>query len=137
MARVDTNYSEYNTVVFKPFTITITGTNDLPTVAATGSAIIELLGTDNAEIDHAEGVITFADVDLTDRPTVTAPFANYVYTAANGSPLTLTPAQQSRDRGRVDADALAGQTPITVRWRGHMTSPTGISTSSPPAKRWS
>ena len=42
MARVDTNYSEYNTVVFKPFTITITGTNDLPTVAATGSGIIEL-----------------------------------------------------------------------------------------------
>ena len=95
MARVDTNYSEYNTVVFKPFTITITGTNDLPTVAATGSAFIELLGTDNAAIDHAEGVITFADVDLTDRPTVTAPFAHYVYTAADGSPLTLTPAQQS------------------------------------------
>ena len=42
MARVDTNYSEYNTVVFKPFTITITGTNDLPTAAATGSGIIEL-----------------------------------------------------------------------------------------------
>ena len=40
-------------------------------------------------------MITFADVDLTDRPTVTAPFANYVYTAANGSPLTLTPAQQA------------------------------------------
>ena len=95
MARVDTNYSEYNTIVFKPFTITITGTNDLPTAAATGSAIIELLGTGNPAIDHAEGVITFADVDLTDRPTVTAPFANYVYTAANGSPLTLTPAQQA------------------------------------------
>ena len=95
MARVDTNYSEYNTVVFKPFTITITGTNDLPTAAATGSGIIELDGTNNPEIDHAEGVITFADVDLTDRPTVTAPFANYVYTAANGSPLTLTPAQHA------------------------------------------
>ena len=95
MARVDTNYSEYNTIVLKPFTITITGTNDLPTAAATGSAIIELLGTGNPAIDHAEGVITFADVDLTDRPTVTAPFANYVYTAANGSPLTLTLAQKA------------------------------------------
>ncbi|HYI31757.1 MAG TPA: FecR domain-containing protein, partial [Bradyrhizobium sp.] len=95
MARVDTNYSEYNTIVFKPFTITITGTNDLPTAAATGSGIIELDGTNNPEIDHAEGVITFADVDLTDRPTVTAPFANYVYTAANGAPLTLTPAQHA------------------------------------------
>ncbi|MDO9563590.1 MAG: FecR domain-containing protein, partial [Bradyrhizobium sp.] len=93
MARVDTNYSEYNTVVFTPFKITITGTNDLPTVAATGSGIIELDGTNNPEINHAEGVITFADVDLTDRPTVTAPFANYVYTDANGAPLTLTPAQ--------------------------------------------
>jgi len=95
MARVDTNYSEYNTVVFRPFTITITGTNDLPTVSATGSGIIELDGTNNPEIDHAEGVITFADVDLTDRPTVTAPFAGYVYTAPNGSTLTLTPAQQA------------------------------------------
>ncbi|QWG25567.1 VCBS domain-containing protein [Bradyrhizobium sediminis] len=95
MARVDTNYSEYNTVVVKPFTITITGTNDLPTVSATGSAIIELLGTNNPVTDHAGGVITFADVDLTDRPTVTAPFAGYVYTAANGSPLTLTPAQEA------------------------------------------
>ena len=95
MARVDTNYIGYNTVVFRPFTITITGTNDLPTASATGSAIIELFGTGNPTIDHAEGVITFADVDLTDRPTVTAPFAGYVYTAANGSPLTLTPAQQA------------------------------------------
>ncbi len=95
MARVDTNYSEYNTVVFRPFTIKVTGTNDLPTAAATGSAIIELVGTGNPTIGHAEGVITFKDVDLTDRPTVTAPFANYVYTAANGSPLTLTTAQQN------------------------------------------
>ncbi len=97
MARVDTNYSEYNTFVLKPFTITITitGTNDLPTAAATGSGIIELLGTGNPTIDHAEGVITFADVDLTDRPTVSAPFASYAYTAANGAPLTLTPAQQA------------------------------------------
>ena len=44
MARVDTNYSEFNTYVLKPFTVTITGTNDLPTAAATGSGIIELLG---------------------------------------------------------------------------------------------
>ncbi len=95
LARVDTNYSGYNTVVLKPFTITVTGTNDLPTAAATGSGIIELIGTGNPAIDHAAGVITFADVDLTDRPTVTAPFANYVYTAANGAPLTLTPAQQA------------------------------------------
>ena len=93
MARVDTNYSEYNTVVFKPFTITITGTNDLPTVAGTGSTVIELPGTNNPDTRHAEGEITFADVDLTDRPTVTAPFTGYVYTAADGSPLVLTPAQ--------------------------------------------
>ncbi|MDP1585834.1 MAG: VCBS domain-containing protein [Bradyrhizobium sp.] len=95
MARVDTNYIGYNTVVFTPFKITITGANDLPTATATGSGIIELDGTNNPDINHAEGVIAFADVDLTDRPTVTAPFANYVYTAANGSVLTLTPAQQA------------------------------------------
>ena len=55
MARVDTNYSEYNTVVFKPFTITITGTNDLPTAAATGSGIIELDGTNNPDDRSCRG----------------------------------------------------------------------------------
>ena len=54
-------------------------------------------------------MITFADVDLTDRPTVTASFANYVYTAANGSPLTLTPAQHACARGGADADAGGDQ----------------------------
>ncbi len=65
-------------------------------------------------IDHAEGVITFADVDLTDRPTVTAPFTGYVYTAVNGSldldaaqlaavavALTLTPSPGNGHNGSV------------------------------------
>jgi VCBS repeat-containing protein len=90
MARVDTNYIEYNTVVFKPFAITITGTNDLPTVAGGGSTVIELPGTSNPDTRHAGGEITFADVDLTDRPEVSASFASYIYTSAGGSPLILT-----------------------------------------------
>ncbi len=47
IARVDTNYIEYNTAVFQSFTITVTGTNDLPTVAGTGSGVIEMPGTNN------------------------------------------------------------------------------------------
>ena len=70
MARVDNNYAPNNETTFVPFTIVITGTNDKPTIATTGSAITERIGTGNAAIDIATGTVTFTDVDLTDRPVV-------------------------------------------------------------------
>src|SRR5439155_1584497 len=39
----------------------------------------ELPGTGNPDIDHAGGTISFADVDLTDRPTVSSAFTTFSY----------------------------------------------------------
>ena len=55
-----------------PFTIVITGTNDKPTLSATGGTITERIGTGNTAVDTVTGSVTFADVDLTDRPVVSA-----------------------------------------------------------------
>ena len=86
--------------------ITVTGTNDAPIVAASSGAFTELAGTGNAALDHAGGSITFADLDLSDRPTVSASFTGYTYKVANGATgLSLT-AQQRHDLGRrADTDA--------------------------------
>ena len=77
----------------------MTGTNDAPTVTASNGAITELAGTGNAALDHAGGSITFADLDLSDRPDVSASFTGYTYEAASGiTGLSLT-AQQVHDLG--------------------------------------
>ena len=69
MARVDNNFAPNNEIdVQVPFTITITGTNDTPTIATTGGAITERIGTGNTAVDTVTGTVTFTDVDLTDRP---------------------------------------------------------------------
>ena len=82
--------------VATPIKVTVHGTDDAPTIAATNGAITEQAGTNNSTSDQATGSITFTDVDLTDHPTVTAPFSGYTYTAANGTTaLTLTSAQES------------------------------------------
>ena len=79
--------------------VTVTGTNDAPTVTASNGAFTEMAGTGNAALDHAGGSITFADLDLSDRPDVSASFTGYTYKAANGiTGLSLT-AQQEHDLG--------------------------------------
>ena len=72
MARVDNNYAPSNETTFVPFSIVVTGTNDKPTLSATGGTITERIGTGNAAVDTVTGTVTFADVDLTDRPVVSA-----------------------------------------------------------------
>src|SRR5207244_2064259 len=63
---------EHNVSSTQPVTITVTGTNDAPVLAADGGphAITELAGTGNATADTAIGSLTFTDVDLTDTHTV-------------------------------------------------------------------
>ena len=79
--------------------VTVTGTNDAPTVTASNGAFTEMAGTGNAALDHAGGSITFADLDLSDRPDVSASFTGYTYKAASGiTGLSLT-AQQVHDLG--------------------------------------
>ena len=98
MARVDNNYAPNNETTFVPFTIVITGTNDKPTLSATGGAITERIGTGNTAVDTVTGSVTFADVDLTDRPVVSAAISTtepFRYYDAEGNDVTatLTPAQ--------------------------------------------
>ena len=111
MARVDNNYAPNNETTFVPFTIVITGTNDKPTLSATGGTITERIGTGNAAVDTVTGSVTFADVDLTDRPVVSAaisatdPF-RYYDAQGNDVTATLTPAQL--------AAILAVEVPLSV-----------------------
>ena len=77
-------------IVTQPVTITVTGTNDTPAVTTTNGGFAELSGTNNASIDHAGGSINFADVDLTDRPTVSAHFTSFVYENAQQLDVTAT-----------------------------------------------
>ncbi|MCA6115414.1 VCBS domain-containing protein [Bradyrhizobium sp. WSM 1738] len=111
MARVDNNYAPNNETAFVPFTIVVTGTNDKPTLSATGGAITERIGTGNTAIDTVSGTITFADVDLTDRPIVSAAISTtdpFRYYDAEGNDITatLTPEQL--------AAILAVEVPLSV-----------------------
>jgi VCBS repeat-containing protein len=97
--------------VTQPITITITGTDDAPGItAATSNAFAELPGTNIATPDTVGGTISFTDVDLSDRPTVTAPFASYSYLAAGGTALTLTAAQQTALEATLAIVPTAGST---------------------------
>ena len=93
MARVDNNFALNNEFTVKPFTITITGTNDAPTIAATNAVLTQHSGV----LDHAGGTITFGDVDLTDRPVVSTAFTSFSFKDAHGNDVTssLTAAQQA------------------------------------------
>jgi VCBS repeat-containing protein len=111
LARVDNNYKPANESTVVPFTIVITGTNDKPTLSATGGEITERIGTGNTEIDTVTGTVTFADVDLTDRPVVSAAISEtdpFRYYDAEGNDITetLTPEQL--------AAILAVEVPLTV-----------------------
>ena len=111
MARVDNNFAPNNETTFVPFTIVITGTNDKPTITASGGEITERIGTGNTAVDTVTGTVTFTDPDLTDRPVVSAeisasdPF-RYYDAEGNDVTATLTAAQL--------AAILAVQVPLTV-----------------------
>ncbi|MEY9179863.1 VCBS repeat-containing protein [Bradyrhizobium sp. USDA 326] len=98
MVRVDTNFVVNPESRFIPITITITGTNDKPTVATSGGSVIEQVGTGNEALDVITGTVTFTDVDLTDRPIVSAELSStqpFKYLDAEGNDITatLTPQQ--------------------------------------------
>ena len=91
LARVDNNFAPNNETTFVPFTIVITGTNDKPTITASGGEITERIGTGNTEIDTVTGTVIFTDPDLTDRPVVTAGISTtdpFRYYDAEGNDVT-------------------------------------------------
>ncbi|WP_354066968.1 VCBS domain-containing protein [Bradyrhizobium sp. OAE829] len=100
LARVDNNFAANNEITFKTFTITITGTNDKPTVATSGGTVIERDGTGNTTIDTISGTVTFTDTDLTDRPVVSAALSTnepFRYLDAQGHNVTATLTQAQLD----------------------------------------
>jgi VCBS repeat-containing protein len=111
IVRVDTNFVVSPESKFIPITITITGTNDKPTVATSGGIVIEKIGTGNEALDTITGTVTFTDVDLTDRPIVSAALSStqpFKYLDAEGNDVTstLTPQQL--------AAIAAVEVPLTV-----------------------
>jgi VCBS repeat-containing protein len=81
-------------------TITVTGTNDVPVIAAGDVAQVTTIHeipdqTGVPTVDASPGgSIHFSDVDLTDRPTASISSQTAVYTSADGqTTLTLTPDQ--------------------------------------------
>ncbi|RXH22932.1 hypothetical protein XH99_34200 [Bradyrhizobium nanningense] len=111
MVRVDTNFVVNPESKVIPITITVTGTNDKPTVATSGGTVIEKIGTGNEALDTITGTVTFTDVDLTDRPIVSAALSStqpFKYLDAQGHDIsgTLTPQQL--------AAIAAVEVPLTV-----------------------
>ncbi|MEK9283714.1 VCBS domain-containing protein [Bradyrhizobium sp. ISRA442] len=111
VVRVDNNFAPNNETTYIPITITITGTNDKPTIATSGGTVIEQIGTGNTVLDTITGTVTFTDVDLTDRPIVSAAISStqpFKYLDAQGHDVTssLTPEQL--------AAIAAVEVPLTV-----------------------
>ena len=141
MAGVDNNYAPNNETTFVPFTIVITGTNDKPTLSATGGTITEQIGTGNTALDTVTGSVTFADVDLTDRPVVSAAISTtdpFRYYDAQGHDITvtLTPAQLEAILAveRRSTWCRRPATRITVGELGRQRCRQRVSTSSPTAR---
>jgi VCBS repeat-containing protein len=111
MVRVNDNFAVNPESNDFPITITITGTNDKPTVATSGGTVIEKVGTGNTALDTISGAVSFTDVDLTDRPIVSAALSTtqpFKYLDAHGHDITssLTPEQL--------AAVAAVEVPLTV-----------------------
>jgi fibronectin-binding autotransporter adhesin len=77
VAEVDSNYAPNNLQTFKTFTVTITGTNDVPVITTGPETVAYSGGKDTPggnlqTIGHVPttGTLAFADVDLTDTHTV-------------------------------------------------------------------
>jgi VCBS repeat-containing protein len=93
VAQVDNNFAPSVETTFKTFTITITGTNDAPTIATDGGTVTERIGTGNTAIDSATGTVDFTDADLTDRPIVSAALSSsepFRFLDAQGHNVTAT-----------------------------------------------
>ncbi len=142
VAQVDNNFAPLNETTLIPFTITVTGTNDAPVVTATGGTITERVGTGNTAMDVTTGTVAFTDVDLTDRPIVSAEFGSFKYLDSDGHDVTatLTAAQLAAVDRRGSSPATSRRSraiPTMVRPPGPTACPTRRLISLPRARRWS
>ncbi|WP_424631381.1 VCBS domain-containing protein [Bradyrhizobium sp. SYSU BS000235] len=103
-------------------TITVTGTNDEPVIAAGDRAQVTTIH----EVDNQTGVPTadsspggsihFSDVDLTDRPTTSISSQTATYTSADGQALTLTSDQLAAIKAGLTITAGANNNNGVVDW---------------------
>ena len=116
---IDDGEGAANSTATTTVTIVITGTNDKPTITpvnVTGS-VSDIAETVNPSADaglqQTSGSISFADVDLSDRPTASASFTSI----APGQGLVLTEAQENALKAGFTISAPAGNTNNgTVGW---------------------
>ncbi len=95
---------QHGGLITKQIDVTITGSNDTPTIATTDGTLTELACTGSATTDHAGGTVTFTDADLTDRPVVTAAFTSFTYQDASQHDVTSTlTIEQKADIAAVEA----------------------------------
>ncbi|WP_407157926.1 VCBS domain-containing protein [Bradyrhizobium sp. STM 3557] len=94
IVRVDNNFDLGNEFTEVPITITVTGTNDAPVITTGAQTIALSAGTSThggsltAE-DPTAGSLSFADVDLTDRHTVSTKLSSAVLQGGGSVPLAL------------------------------------------------
>ena len=89
-AFVDSNYIPSDLVTEVKFTVTITGTNDLPTITASSGEILRPSSGNAIANDTISGTIKFTDVDLTDRPVASATFSSLQVFDAQNHDVTST-----------------------------------------------
>ncbi|MET4373192.1 VCBS repeat-containing protein [Bradyrhizobium sp. LB12.1] len=109
--RIANNFTVSPDTATRTITITITGTNDKPTVATSGGTVIEKVGTGNEALDTITGTVIFSDVDLTDRPIVSAALSStqpFKYLDVEGRDITATLTPEQR------AAIAAVEVPLTV-----------------------
>jgi VCBS repeat-containing protein len=95
---------QHGGLITKQIDVTITGTNDTPTIATTDGTLTELAGTGRPTTDHAGGTVTFTDADLIDRPVVTTAFTSFTYQDASHHDITSTlTMEQKADIAAVEA----------------------------------
>ena len=93
--------------------VVVVGTNDVPTIATTSAAFVELsnaIRRTRPDLDVVSGTISFTDVDLTDRPVASAAFTSYAYQNAAHANLTLTAGQLDAVDATLTVVQTAGNT---------------------------
>ncbi|MBR7889685.1 DUF4347 domain-containing protein [Marinomonas sp. A79] len=100
-------------------TVTITGVNDTPTITVVDVVASITEGTNLTDT----GSVTFADVDLTDRPTATEATQSVTAKAQDGTiALTLTTAQQTAIENAFSIENVSDNTNNgTVNWAYNIT----------------
>jgi VCBS repeat-containing protein len=121
MARVDNNFALNDELALVPFTITITGTNDVPVITTSAPTIAFAGGTSTPGGDltpggPTSGTLEFTDVDLTDTHTVSTKLTS----ASLSGPGSLAPGPLAIFENALSASVASDSTGTgsgTISWK--------------------